>query len=104
MKDRAHDASGEVLTERRIGTRTPRPYNVVLYNDDYTTMEFVVKILKSVFHHTTTAANRIMLKVHNQGKAIAGTYTKDIAETKVMETISEAKKHGHPLKCSVEPA
>jgi ATP-dependent Clp protease adaptor protein ClpS len=104
MGDRDHEMEGGVLTERHVTTRKPRPWNVILHNDDYTTMDFVQAILVTIFHHPPASAAQLMLQVHQKGKAVAGTYTKDIAETKQAEAMALARKNGHPLKCTVEPA
>ncbi|MCP4679545.1 MAG: ATP-dependent Clp protease adaptor ClpS [Deltaproteobacteria bacterium] len=98
------DFESDVITEDSIGTRKPRPFNVILYNDNYTSMEFVVEILEVIFHHTTAVATKLMQDVHNNGKAVAGTYTYEIAETKATEAMSLARRDGHPLKCAIEPA
>ncbi len=83
-------------------TRTPPLFKVLMHNDDYTTMEFVVEVLQSVFHLSDTAAERIMLAIHFQGLGHCGTYPFAIAETKVQEVCSKARKAGYPLKCSIE--
>ena len=98
------DFESDVVTEDDIGTRKPRPFNVILHNDNYTSMEFVVEILEIVFHHTKAAATKLMQEVHNNGQAVAGTYTYEIAETKATEAMSMARRDGHPLRCSIEPA
>ncbi len=80
----------------------PKRYKVILFNDDYTTMDFVVFILKSIFNKSHDDANRIMLEVHNNGFGICGVFTKEIAETKVMKVHKEAKNAMQPLKCTME--
>ena len=80
----------------------PPRYRVLLHNDDYTTMDFVVMILQTVFHKNTEEATRIMLNVHHQGIGIAGIYTREIAETKVAIVHQMAKQHQFPLRCSLE--
>ena len=80
----------------------PPLYKVLLHNDDYTTMDFVVMVLQTVFHKNTEEATRIMLNVHHQGIGIAGIYTREIAETKVAIVHQMAKQHQFPLRCSLE--
>ena len=84
--------------------KEPLQYAVVLHNDDYTTMEFVVEILKRYFHKTEEEAAQVMLQVHQKGKGLAGIYSFEIAETKVMQVHEKARASGFPLKCSVEQA
>jgi len=95
---------GDVATERRIRTKKPRQYKVVLHNDNYTTMEFVVLVLMRFFHKNETEANHIMLTVHHKGQGIAGVYSKDVAETKVAQVTSFAQDSGMPLRLSTEAA
>jgi len=83
-------------------TETPPMFKVLMHNDDYTTMEFVVEVLQSVFHLSDTVAERIMLEIHFQGLGHCGTYPFSIAETKVEEVCSRARKAGFPLRCSIE--
>ncbi len=82
----------------------PGDYAVVMLNDDYTTMEFVIKVLQEVFHHPPAAAMQLMLQVHNKGRAVVGTYVLDIARTKQQECMAMARSEGFPLKCVVERA
>ena len=82
--------------------RPPKLYNVLLYNDDFTTMEFVIEVLQKFFHIEHERAVQIMLKVHKKGSAICGIYPKDIAETKASQVVSFAKRHQHPLRCETE--
>ncbi len=83
--------------------KEPVLYKIILHNDDYTTMDFVISILLEVFHKSAEEAKRLMLTVHNHGKAIIGIYTKEIAETKVDRTLKLAKNAGYPLLCTFEP-
>ncbi|MCC6144890.1 MAG: ATP-dependent Clp protease adaptor ClpS [Candidatus Hydrogenedentes bacterium] len=81
----------------------PRRYKVLLHNDNYTTMEFVVMVLRDVFRKPADEAIRIMLSVHENGMGVAGVYVKAIAETKVDAVHKRAQEHGYPLRCSLEP-
>ena len=90
----------EVLDREKV--QEPPLYKVLLHNDDYTTMDFVVTILENVFAKSTEEATRIMLNVHNEGVGIAGRYTREIAETKVVTVHRLAKKNQFPLRCSLE--
>lgn len=93
---------GEVLEKPRTKTKKPQLYNVLLHNDDYTTMEFVVWVLQTVFHHDETTAARIMLHVHKNGLGVAGIYSHEIAETRAAKVEALARAHEFPLRCSVE--
>ncbi len=104
MSEIDHEFDSDVITEDRIDVKEPKSYHAVLYNDNYTTMEFVVYVLETIFHHPTNIAEKIMLDVHQKGKGIAGTYTRDIAETKALQTRTLAQEHRFPLKCVAEPA
>jgi len=103
-----HDAgTGDtgVVTETRTREQLKRPplYKVLLHNDNYTTREFVVAILREVFHKSETDAVQIMLHVHTRGVGVAGVYTHDVAETKVRQTEHLAREHEFPLRLSMEP-
>lgn len=93
-----------VSTKERQETKEPPLYKVILLNDDYTTMEFVVAILENVFNKSNADATRIMLNVHHEGAGIAGIYTKEIGETKISIVSELAKKNNFPLRCSLEMA
>jgi ATP-dependent Clp protease adaptor protein ClpS len=84
-------------------TTRPRMYRVLLHNDDYTPMDFVVRLLQQVFRHTESSATRVMLHVHNHGVGVAGVYTHEIAETKVTQVHMLARKAECPLMASMEP-
>lgn len=92
----------DVLTERKEKLQKPPLYKVLLHNDDFTTMDFVVFILVQVFHKSEEEAIQIMLAVHHQGVGVAGVYTYEIAETKVNQVHNLAKAHEYPLLCSLE--
>jgi ATP-dependent Clp protease adaptor protein ClpS len=84
--------------------KVPPMFNVVMYNDHYTTMEFVVSVLRTIFHKPIIEATKIMMDVHKRGKAIVGTYTYDVAVTKVAQVLQKAREYEYPLKCTVENA
>ena len=88
----------------RKKTQPPPMYKVILNNDDYTPMDFVVEVLTKFFNMDAEKANQLMLTVHYHGKAVCGIYTAEIAETKVMQVNQYARKHQHPLMCTMEPA
>jgi len=88
--------------EEKIETKEPSMYKVLLHNDDYTTMEFVVFVLKKVFHKSQEEAEMIMMSVHKQGTGLCGVYTYEVAESKVFKVTQLAKEQEHPLKCTME--
>lgn len=90
--------------EIKTHTKTKRPplYKVLLHNDDYTTMEFVIRVIRTIFGKTAEQAHEIMMMIHTNGIGVCGIYTKEIAETKVQQVIQMAKREGQPLKCSME--
>lgn len=88
-------------TERK--TKPPPMYRVLLHNDDYTTMEFVVQVLQEVFHHPVAVATRIMLSIHHRGVGVAGVFPHEIAETKATKVMELAREAEYPLLCTVEP-
>jgi len=91
-----------VVTNTKAKTKKPSMYKVLLLNDDYTPMEFVVHVLERFFHMNREQATRIMLHVHRRGVGICGVYTYDVAETKVVQVTDFARKHQHPLQCTME--
>jgi len=95
---------GWVITDRRQEIDEPSLYKVLLHNDDYTTMDFVVRILEDIFHKSTAEATQIMLNIHNKGIGVAGVYTRDIADTKVAVVHEMARQNEYPLRCSIEQA
>ena len=99
----APDDGGSVVLERRTQkTQPPQMYQVLMLNDDYTPMDFVVIVLERFFHMGRERATQIMLKVHHEGMAVCGVYPKDIAATKVEQVTAFARQHGHPLACVME--
>ena len=95
--------TGEAVREAtRPKTVEPPLYRVVLHNDDYTTMEFVVEILEAIFHKSPAEAHRVMMQVHNEGAGLCGVYPHEIAETKVSLVHDRAKAQGYPLRASME--
>ena len=93
---------GELLEAQRTGVEPPKLYKVVLLNDDYTPMDFVITVLQRFFSMNTEQATRIMLKVHHEGRGICGVFTRDIATTKVEQVSAFALQHQHPLACIME--
>jgi ATP-dependent Clp protease adaptor protein ClpS len=94
--------NASLLEAERSKTKPPKLYKVILLNDDFTTMEFVVEVLQTFFAMGRERAMQVMLKVHNEGSAVCGVYPRDIAETKVAQVSAYAIQHGHPLRCSME--
>jgi ATP-dependent Clp protease adaptor protein ClpS len=94
--------SASLLERERATVTPPKRYKVMLLNDDYTTMEFVVEVLQRFFAMELERAMQVMLKVHNEGKAVCGVYTRDVAETKVLQVSRYARQQGHPLRCEME--
>ncbi len=101
----ADDDGGSVVLERRTQrTQPPQMYQVVMLNDDYTPMEFVVLVLQQFFSMSIEDATRVMLQVHQQGVAVCGVFTYEVAETKVSQVIDFARENQHPLQCTLEKA
>ncbi|MDQ3013099.1 MAG: ATP-dependent Clp protease adapter ClpS [Acidobacteriota bacterium] len=102
MPNRESQQDTDVLTERKQKLQKPPLYKVLLHNDNYTTMEFVVYVLMSTFHHSESDAIRIMLQVHHQEVGVAGVYTFEVAETKVAKVAELAREYDYPLLCTLE--
>lgn len=99
------DDGGAVVVERRTQrVKPPRMHQVVMLNDDYTPMEFVVDVLERFFSMSRTNATRVMLEVHTKGKGVCGVFTYEIAETKVAQVTTYSRDHQHPLMCTLEQA
>ena len=94
----------DTLVEEEIKTKRPARYRVLIHNDDYTTMDFVVRVLIEVFRKTHAEATFIMLTVHHKGIGACGEYSRDVAETKVSQVTQMAQEQGHPLLCTMEKA
>ena len=104
-KGPAEDGQGSVVAEKQaLALEPPRLYQVVMLNDDFTPMEFVVFVLQEHFHHDIDAATQIMLKIHHEGRGVCGVFTKDVAATKVELVLAAARQAGHPLQCILETA
>jgi ATP-dependent Clp protease adaptor protein ClpS len=97
-----NDLKTGVVTKTRPKTKRPSLYKVLLLNDDYTPMEFVVYVLERFFNKQREEATRIMLHVHQKGVGICGVYTYEVAETKVTQVMNFARQHQHPLQCTME--
>jgi ATP-dependent Clp protease adaptor protein ClpS len=104
VTDQQNQAGAGVRERAKPKTDEPTLYKVVLLNDDYTTMEFVIHVLETVFAHSPAEAYRVMMNVHVQGRGIAGVYPWEIAETKVETVTSMAREAGYPLKAALEEA
>lgn len=92
---------GETREDTRVRIREPRHYDVIMHNDDFTTMDFVVDVLIDIFHKDGAEAERLMLQVHEAGQAVVGTYPYDIASSKVQAAMVRARKEGYPFRLSV---
>ncbi|MBU6224562.1 MAG: ATP-dependent Clp protease adapter ClpS [Burkholderiales bacterium] len=97
------DGNSVVLERRTQRTQPPQMFQVLMLNDDFTPMEFVVMVLQEFFSKDRESATQIMLKIHLDGKGVCGVYSKDVAATKVDQVLEAARKSGHPLQCVAEP-
>src|SRR5688572_27182226 len=103
MADTERHTEGEILERTKQETKKPELYRVLLINDDYTTMDFVIEVLETIFHKQPAEAYRIMMAVHTQGKGLCGVYPHEVAETKVQTVIERARDNGFPLRAAMEP-
>lgn len=94
----------QTTTHERVDIKEPRRWAVIFWNDDFTTMDFVVEVLEDIFLKTRVEAESLMLKVHEQGQAVVGTYSYDVAVTRTEETLAEAREAGFPLKVTYKEA
>ena len=100
--DNQNNIQRGLLLESKPKTKKPSMYNVLLLNDDYTPMEFVIEVLEKVFQKNREEATQIMLHVHQRGVGVCGIYTYDLAETKAMQVMNYARKYEHPLQVQLE--
>ena len=102
MNDNQESPITEVVTQTKVKEKKPKLYKVILLNDDYTPMEYVVMLIKKVFNKSESQAVKIMLMVHKKGSGVCGVYTKEVAETKVFTVLKMAKSDQHPFQCIME--
>ncbi len=102
--DDSDDNNVGIATRTRTRTKQPTPYRVLMLNDDYTPMEFVVLCLQRFFRMSMEDATRVMLHVHQKGVGVCGVFTYEVAETKVSQVMDFAREHQHPLQCTLEKA
>ena len=101
----SEDGQGVAVAEQeKTAVEPPSLFQVVMLNDDFTPMEFVVLVLQEYFRHDIEAATQIMLKIHHEGRGVCGVFTKDVAATKVELVLAAARRAGHPLQCILETA
>ncbi|HJS22458.1 MAG TPA: ATP-dependent Clp protease adapter ClpS [Steroidobacteraceae bacterium] len=101
-EEQGQSGSGLLVEEAKPKLKRPPLFQVVLLNDDFTPMEFVVDVLERIFSMDRTTATRVMLEVHTRGKGVCGVFTFEIAETKVAQVTTYARQHQHPLLCTME--
>lgn len=91
-------------TVTKQSLKPPKMYKVIMHNDDYTTMEFVINVLQKFFNKSFPESQSIMLEVHTKGFGVCGVFTFEVAESKVAKVVKYARENGHPLKCTIEPS
>lgn len=104
MTGRQNETDGAIQERAETKSQDPKLYNVILLNDDYTTMEFVLQILETLFQKSPAEAYRIMMHVHRNGRGLAGVYTWEVAETKVEQVATLSREAGYPLRATIEDA
>ena len=104
MAERDGKTDGQVLERTRTRSKKPQLFRVILHNDDYTTMQFVLEVLEGIFHKSPAEAHRIMMHVHTRGHGVCGAYPHEVAETKVSMVHDRARSEGFPLRASMEEA
>lgn len=104
MGRRSRQQQSDTATAERVRVEKPKMYRVILLNDDFTSMEFVVVILELIFHKSPAEATQIMLQVHKAGRGVAGIFSKQIAEAKIDQVHRQARNEGFPLRCVMEEA
>src|SRR5688572_29250282 len=97
------EVDGAIVTKKKPKTTEPRMYAVILLNDDYTPMEFVVWLVQNVFHKNEQEATQLMLDIHRKGRGVCGIFPYDVAQTKMIQVKNVAEKQEHPLECVIEP-
>jgi ATP-dependent Clp protease adaptor protein ClpS len=97
-----HEQEGDVLEVQKTRLKPPPLYKVILLNDDYTPMDFVVVVLQTVFAMSREKATQVMLQIHREGMGVCGTYTREVAASKVDQVLGFARKYQHPLQCTME--
>ena len=101
--DREEEGKSGIAVAHKAKVERPRPWKVLMHNDDYTTMEFVVHILQKYFHKTRQEAQAVMLEIHTRGAGVCGIFTYEVAESKKEKAMKYARESGHPLKCTIDP-
>ena len=104
MSEETPRTTGDVLEKTRTSLKEPEQFKVLLLNDDYTPMDFVVQVLENIFNKQPSEAYRIMMQVHTQGSGLAGVYSHEVAETKVADVVELAQDSGYPLQATMEKA
>lgn len=100
-EEMTRQADHSLLEKKKVKTEEPSMYRVILLNDDFTPMDFVIMVLQKYFHKNFEEASEIMMQTHTAGQGICGAFTREVAETKMMQVVDSARENGHPLKCII---